>query len=359
MNAIAPLSKRVSALPKMERRLKSDLGNLFIGMCTAHARAFVTRSTVEDAAAALRPHDPGLVDMIKAASAPAMTTVPGWAQELTQRLVIDTLEALGPASAAAEIFRESLIVTMGRAGQIAVPHFVADYTNTGGFVAEGQPIPVHQLSLVNPDILDPHKASAIAVLTREMIESSNAEKMVGDVLVRGTARMVDEVLFDANPKAANRPAGLRNGVAALPPSSATVDSEAFFADIKSLGDAVGPVLGNNTVVFVASPGRAIAMKSRFNYELPNLTVLGSNAVINDVLCIVPDGLVVAVGSDPIIEVSRAATLHMEGTTPLPVGTAAPHRSLWQTDSIALSVRYPLTWARRDPRAFAWLTPTGW
>jgi hypothetical protein len=332
-------------------------GNLLIRLCVAHARAYVSRAKADEVAASLWPNDPGVSDVIKAASAPAMTTVPGWAQELAQRLVIDTLEALGPASASGEIFRQGLTLTVDRHGQIAVPHLVADFSNAG-FVAEGNPIPVHQLNVSNPDIMQPHKVAAIAVLTREMIESSNAEKMVGDVLVRAAGRMVDEVLFDGNPQAANRPAGLRQ-VATLTPSAATNDQAAFLEDIKNLANAVAPVAGNGPLIFVGSPGRALDMKVRLNYEVKDVTVLGSSAVINDLLCVVPDGIVAAIGSDPLIEVSRAATLHMESATPLPVGTASPSRSLWQTDSIGLMVRYPLTWTLRDTRAFAWTTPTGW
>jgi hypothetical protein len=52
---------------------------------------------------------------------------------------------------------------------------------------------------------------------------------------------------------------------------------------------------------------------------------------------------------------------MEGATPLPIVStggvaAAPARSTWQTDSVAVKVRWPATWALRDPRGFAWLTP---
>jgi hypothetical protein len=54
------------------------------------------------------------------------------------------------------------------------------------------------------------------------------------------------------------------------------------------------------------------------------------------------------------------------TVPAPIGTpgtptvvAAPTRSLWQTDAIGLKVRWPVSWALRDPRGFAWLTPTAW
>ena len=44
------------------------------------------------------------------------------------------------------------------------------------------------------------------------------------------------------------------------------------------------------------------------------------------------------------------------TAPQPAGTMGPSRSLFQTDSLALKMRWPVSWALRDPRGFAWLTP---
>jgi hypothetical protein len=61
-----------------------------------------------------------------------------------------------------------------------------------------------------------------------------------------------------------------------------------------------------------------------------------------------------------IETARAGELHMSDT-PLPIvsggAPASPARSLFQTDSIAIKMRWPVTWAARDPRAVAWTTPT--
>jgi hypothetical protein len=131
--------------------------------------------------------------IVRAASSPAMTNVAGWAQELARSVVADFLVGLGPASAGAELFDQALSLAFNRNGSIHLPHFVAEFGNAG-FVAEGEPIPVHQGALADPDILKPHKLGAIAILSREMITSSNAEELVGDVMVRGAGRMLDEVL---------------------------------------------------------------------------------------------------------------------------------------------------------------------
>ena len=78
-------------------------------------------------------------------------------------------------------------------------------------------------------------------------------------------------------------------------------------------------------------------------------------MINDLLAIAPAALVAALSPEPEIETSKAATLVMD-TAPGAAGTMGPERSLFQTDSLALKMRWPVSWALRDPRGFAWLTP---
>jgi hypothetical protein len=77
---------------------------------------------------------------------------------------------------------------------------------------------------------------------------------------------------------------------------------------------------------------------------------------------VPAGVVIALdaadffsatGDDPRFDVSDQATLHMEDTTPLAIGTAgapptvaAPVQSMFQTDTLALRMILPMSWAMR-------------
>ncbi|MCP3471408.1 phage major capsid protein [Bradyrhizobium sp. CCGUVB1N3] len=331
-------------------------GNLFTRSLTARTLARLRRSKAADVAAELWPNDRSLEHLLtRAASNPAMVSVPGWAAELSQRYVSDAIQALGPASSAAQILRKCLVLSFDGYGSISAPGFVAEYGNAG-FVAEGQPIPVRQLT-TTPAVLDPHKLAAIAVLTREMLESSNAEALISDALVKAAGRMMDEVLFDANPAAANRPAGLRYGVAALPVSTASDGFEAVFEDVAALINSLAPVGGNGPYILVGAPGRAVMMGARFAERSDvDLSIFGSNAVVNDLLAIAPAALVAAISPEPEIETVNAATLVMD-TAPGAAGTMGPEKEIWQTDSIAIKVRWPVSWALRDPRAFAWTTPT--
>ena len=301
--------------------------------------------------------------LTRAASAPATTSQAGWAAELAQ-VATAFFETLGPSSAAADLFGQALALDFGRAAQITLPHFVAGAASTAAFVAEGTPAPVPQLILSSPPPLLPHKLMCIALLSREMIESSNAEALVGDVLERSTGRVLDEVLFDGNPADDARPAGLRNGIAALTASTATIAQDAFLADIGALADAAAPIAGNGALVFIASPGRALTMRVRLGAAdlAGKVSVLGSSAVINDLLCIVPAALVSAGGSDIRIEASREVEVHRANPAGVLVDGGAPSQpliSMFQTDNIAIRLRLPITWTLRDPAGFNWLTPSGW
>jgi hypothetical protein len=329
-------------------------GNSFVRIVTARVVAGVRGAVPHEVAADLWPADRTVVEVLRAATAPAMLPVAGWAAELAHRVVVDAGAALGPASAAAAVLSRGLVLSFSGAGAISVPGFVAGAGNAS-FVAEGQPIPVRQLASAAA-LLSPYKLATIAVLTRELIESSNAEAAVGDVLVKSAGAALDAAFFDANPADPSRPAGLKNGIAPLTPSAATDLFEAVFEDVTMLINAIGSVAGAGPYVIVASPGRAIGMGLRFSaFESP-VTILGSTAIGNDIAAIAPAALVAALSPTPDVETATAGTLVMD-TAPGAAGTMGPERSLFQTASIAIKVRWPLSWALRDPRGFAWLTPT--
>src|SRR5215475_1467823 len=87
-------------------------GNLFTRLLTAKALASLRHASLE------------LVDeefalFLRASSAPAITTVTGWAKELAQQRIADALAALGPASGAAQVMRAGLTLDWNGAGIIS------------------------------------------------------------------------------------------------------------------------------------------------------------------------------------------------------------------------------------------------
>jgi hypothetical protein len=324
-------------------------GNSFRRLITAQALAQIQRTTAAEVAQRLWPSDL----IVRAASAPAMTSVVGWAAELAHKIIMDAAEALAPTSSAATVIRRGLLFNMDGVGQISVPGFTVGAGNAS-FVAEGTPIPVRQLASTAA-ALNPFKLAAIAALTRELMASSNAEAAIGDALVRAMGAALDAAFFDSNAATTARPAGIRNGIVAQTASSATDTFEAVFEDVATLINAIAPVAGPGPYIIVASPGRALGLELRAE-QTDLLDVYGSTALGNDICAIAPAALVAALSPNPDIETGIAATLVMDDTAPGAAGTAA-EKSMFQTDSLALKVRWPITWALRSVQGVAWLTPT--
>lgn len=340
-----------------QRKAPPAGGNLCKRAMTVRTLASVRRESLVNVITALYPNDNSLLQLVtRAASAPATTFTTGWAAELVAKFVSDAVATLGAASGAAEVLREALVLDWDTYGVLSAPGFVASASNSG-FVKEGDPIPVRQLAGAAA-LLNPYKLATIAALTREMIESSNAEALISDCLVRSSGLALDAAFFDSNAAVANtRPAGIRNGIAAVTASNNADLYEAWAEDFSGLIGAVGAVGGKGPYILVASPGRIATMLMHYQTsDSSNFQFVASTAVGNDLIAIAPQGIVAALSADPDIETANAATLVMQDASPAVAGTTGPERSLYQTDSIALKCRWPVSWVVRDSRAVAWLTP---
>jgi hypothetical protein len=147
----------------------------------------------------------------------------------------------------------------------------------------------------------------------------------------------------------------------LTPSANTDAFGAFFEDMATLLNAVGPVGGNGPFFIVSSIGRHASASGRYGSLKAEGTdamiiPLASLAVGNDVVVISPKALVAALSANADVETANSGTLVMD-TAPVAPDTTLATKSVFQTDSIAVKVRWPVTWALRDPRGVAWLTPT--
>jgi hypothetical protein len=296
--------------------------------------------------------------VLRAASEPP-ASLAGSAGVLGRSIVEDLIAVIGQIGAGARLLQAGHQFVFDSAAQLLVPALQAT-AGLVSFVAETSPIPVHDL-VSSPVALVPRKLATIATLTREMIESSNAEAFVTSALAQSVGLALDTVLFDANPATAIRPAGLRYNIAAHAPSAATDAHTAMIQDMVALAGAVAVV--GSPIVFVASPARAVTMQL-WAFSPLEYAVYASPALApNDLLAIAANGLASAVDAVPEVEASKVSTLHMEDTAPLPLvsgGVAAsPQRSLWQTDTIGIKIRFNADWSLRDSRALSWTTVTGW
>jgi hypothetical protein len=295
--------------------------------------------------------------LLRAAQTPtALANTPALSQ-----VTVAILDALVPVSAAVDLFQRGVGLNFNGAAQITVPGVAIP---TASFVAEGQPIPVRQAPTSPGPILSPHKLATITALTGEMMRSANAETLIRQVLVESTGPALDAAVFSASAATASQPAGLLNGIAPLTatPTGGT-KGEILVDDLQKIATALGPVAGNGNIILVGSPDAAAALKMRLpaTVEWPVLTT--NSLAARTVVGIATAAVVSAVQGVPQIEASSQAEIHYSDTPGeiVDIGgvRAAPVGSLYQTDTVGLKLKWPISWGLRDPRGIAWLQNINW
>jgi HK97 family phage prohead protease/HK97 family phage major capsid protein len=320
---------------------------------------------------------------MKAASAPAMTTVTGWAQELVQTLFASFMSTLMPKSVFPRLSAKGLSLTFGRNGRISVPTRALTPSIAGSFVGEGQPIPVRQ-GAFTAQVLTPKKMAVITTWTREIDEASvpAIEGLLRAAIQEDTAVSLDTVLLDANAATLIRPAGILNGVTPLT-ATAGGGFTALVGDIKQISGALLTATKGNVraPVWIMNPQQVMSAGLTpapgvgafpFQDQINNGNLQGWPIIDSGT---VPLGTVIAMdaadfvsvgGEAPRFELSDQATLHMEDTAPADIvsgggtpTTANPVKSMWQTDSIALRLIMPTNWAIRRPGVVSAVVGVTW
>lgn len=323
--------------------------------------------------------------VLKAASAPAMTTVTGWAAELVQQIYADFMQVLLPMSVFPKLSARGLALTFGQAGRIIIPTRNLTPSVSGSFVGEGAPIPVRQTAFAS-QVLTPKKMAVITTWTREMDEHSipAIEGLLRQAVLEDTAIALDTVLLDNNAATAIRPPGLRSYQAGIPASTAADTFDAFVADYKALyggllnltnGNVRRPVIMLNPIqtldLSLMQPPAAAAPLWPLAAMLEAGRVGKADLVESST---VPPGMAIMIDAadfttagaeGPRMEISDQATLHMEDTAPQDIvsgaspGTpATPVKSLWQTDSLGLRLIMFMNWIMRRPVS-TWISGVSW
>ena len=191
----------------------------------------------------------------RASTSPAMVSVPGWAAELAAIDLADFMLQVDRPSIFAQL---SALGTRLESANASVVAPTIPVTPAGAWIGEAQPIPANQSVLTNV-VLAPRKAGLLAAYTNELrdlslpsIESVPIETLLSENL----RRLLDTTLIDTLPASAVRPAGLRNGVTALVPSTNTSPELAMVADIKAIVNAV-LAAGGSQVVLLLSPSQSV------------------------------------------------------------------------------------------------------
>jgi HK97 family phage prohead protease/HK97 family phage major capsid protein len=321
--------------------------------------------------------------ILRAASAPAMTTVTGWAAELVQQTYTDLMPLLFPQAILTRLAGRGLALSFGRAGRIIIPTRSRTPTIAGSFVGEGLAIPVRQGAFTTQTLV-PKKLAVISVWTKEMDDHSipAIEGLIREAIQQDTSVAIDTVLLDANPATVIRPAGLLNGVAATT-ATAGGGLAALIGDIKALISALTTSTYGNlrSPVWLMNPSDVLSatLASAVNTgifpfrdevrggALNTIPIIDSATVPAKTMILIDAAdFVVAGGEAPRLEISDQATLHMEDTAPAdlvgpgsPGVVASPQRSLFQTDSLALRMLLPLNWLQRRAGTVAWTSSVTW
>jgi hypothetical protein len=293
----------------------------------------------------------------RAAVSPAtIGSMPALAQA-TQAL----LSTLTPYSAAADLLERGLTLDFDRAASISLPSIAL---GSATFVKEGQPIPARQLLTSAGQTLRPFKLATICSLSGEMIRSSNAEVLVKQTLIDSVGPSLDAALFStATEVPETSPAGILHNITPLTPVGAGVKSEAMADDLVKLVGAVSVVSNKSSIVIITNAAQATAIGLRsagsfLHAILPSNTVPPARVIV-----VAANAIASAAEGSPEIQTSKEAAYHeFDPAQPLvDIGgvVAAPIRSLTQTDSVGLKLRWPVSWVVRDPRGVAYMDSVVW
>jgi hypothetical protein len=279
------------------------------------------------------------------------------------QIAVAFLETLTPLSAGADLLRRGIGLNFAGAAQISVPGIAVPNTD---FIGEGMAFPVTTAPTSVGATVHPCKLGIITTLTGELMRSSNAETLLRQVLIESCGPAIDRVLFSASAAGTDRPPGLLNGVAALAPSTGgtgNAKSEILVDDIQKLATALGPVLGNGDIILVGSPDAAAALKMRLPSSVAWPVLTSASLAAQTVIAVAAAAVVSAVEGTPQIDASIHAELHRESVPGeiVDIGgvTARPVGSIYQTDQIALRMRWPISWALRSPAGLAWMQNVNW
>jgi HK97 family phage prohead protease/HK97 family phage major capsid protein len=320
--------------------------------------------------------------VLRAAVNPATTTVAGWAAELVQTQNAGFLDRILPKSIYLPLANRGNRYTFGPGiTQLKIPVRTTTALLSGAWVGEGSPKPVKKASFSSVP-LTPFKLAVISTFTEEMALYSNPaiEAIIRQALQDDTSVSLDTFLIDAVALSSSRPAGLLNGVSPLTATASGTTTEKMVADLKQLIAAIIAAGGGTDIVVIINPAQAItlgfAQTTTGDFLFANVQEAGQKFNISFIVSqTVAAGRVIAIeasefatatGDTPRFAISNEATLHEEDTTPLAIGTAgapatvaAPARSLFQTDSVALRLTLYVTWAMRRASMVQTIAAVGW
>jgi HK97 family phage major capsid protein/HK97 family phage prohead protease len=369
---------RAFALPKK----KIEAADYVFRAMAVGIRSFGAQVPLEQAMREMYGNDEATQIILRAAVNPANTTVAGYAAELVQtgfgafidRIIANSLYE--PVASLGGRF------DLGRNGSLKIPTRTTTAKASGAWVGEGSPKPVKKISLA-PVTLTPHKLAVITTFTEEMAFYSvpAIEGVLQKAMLDDTREALDGFLIDNVASSTSRPAGLLNGVTPITAASSGTTIEKIVTDINALIAPMEAVGGGTKVVLMMNPAQArrlgMAQTTTGDFAFGDINqaqskfgvsriVVSTTITAGTVIAVDADWFATVTGDTPRFAVSNEATLHEEDTTPLAIGTpgapatiAAPVRSLFQTDSMAIRLSIYVTWGMLRTGMVQTVNSVGW
>ena len=318
------------------------------------------------------PDIPEMEMLVRAATAPASTTGATWATNLIQETWGPLIELMYGMT----IYGKIPGLRLPMEGKVNFPLQNGRGNLAGGFVAEGNPIPVKSGSIGTTSI-QPHTLAVISSFTKALMRRSipSIQGLVQQQIMSDTAETLDTLFLDAVARTAGtRPAGLRDATetgAANINACTNVATGAGNATVKEINTDSRALLGRVWAVkgqggvWVMNPAQRLALAHKqdgttghfaFADEIAmgkfqGFPILESTNVTAGVVAFIADqSIVFGAEGAPYFEQSEQATLHFENASPLAVGTAgtpntvaAPVFNLFQNDLVAVKGMWPCDW----------------
>ncbi|CAB3795534.1 phage major capsid protein [Pararobbsia alpina] len=359
-----PKTEAAVKVPGAHVEVKSNApkGSTFTRFAMLQVKAQGNLALVKDLAAVHYKDDDKLNSFVKAAVSAGNSNVSAWAGALIypQDYMADFIELLYPQT------------VLGRLTLRKVPFNVTIAGQTGGtsvsWVGEANPAPVTSAAF-NRINLGHTKIAAISVLSDELIRFSDpaAEALVQADLLKAASKGLDLTFLGTGAAVASvSPAGLLNGIAAVPASGTSPLN--LIADVQAV---LAPFIAANydmtSAVFVMSPALALAIGSLRNAlggkYFPNLGMQGgvlegvnvitsNNCPAGQIVLLIQDEIYLSEDAAPQIDISREASIVMDTA---PGSASSAPVSMFQNGMAAVKIVQMINWQNRRTLAAGVIT----
>lgn len=355
-----------SALSDFRPFARADASVHLVRAAFIEARAAVLDGTISksDIAKQLYGEDAKAAQIIlRAPSTPIDATTAG---SLSMSALGDMYKASTAFSVFAKLREAGLKVDLDGISSVGLPRRTGAPSGSAAWVRPGGATPVAQFALTADTIGPPKKLVITTVATQEIVKQTG-QSVFETLLREDIAYGSDAALLSTAAADADRPAGLLYGLAGdhiITAASSGSSTDKMLTDLEALSGTVAGS-GGVDIVFIMSPKQSNAARLRLGSN--KATVWTSAALAAGVvIAIEPSSFASVIGPIPKMQASIHATLQMVDASPGPLSVAAtpnsvaaPIRSTFQTDCVAIRTTLDAAWCMRAPGRVAYLTGATW